>query len=139
MKYDWEKALDRLPYVKLLGINILEAENGHAIGYIDAEKKHENQMQGMHGGCLFSLADTIAGACCLTTGIIGTTVDSNMSFLKAPPCDRRIFCEANTVKKGRNISVYDTKIYDESGTVYAVGRFSYYMLDLKFEGFEIED
>ena len=48
-------------YMKMLGIELLEVDEGYANGRIYIEDKLLNPNKTVHGGCLYSLADIIAG------------------------------------------------------------------------------
>ena len=47
-------------YMKMLGIELLEVDEGYANGRIYIEDKLLNPNKTVHGGCLYSLADIIA-------------------------------------------------------------------------------
>lgn len=135
MKPEWNKWLDRVPFSKKLGIEILEVNQGYAKGCIHMQKLHENQYGGMHGGALFTLADTITGVACLSHGRVATTVDANIHYLVAAPGNQTIFCEATQVKQGKTLGVYNCRIYGEDGRDYVSGTFTFFVFDTPVEEF----
>ena len=55
-------------FAKHIGIEILEADQGHAAGRIVLAPIHGNPIGSIHGGCIFTLVDTIAGTAFVSTG-----------------------------------------------------------------------
>src|SRR5258708_37744217 len=49
------------PIGKLLGLNLIQAEKGHAVVKLDADDRHANPMGTLHGGVLCDLADAAMG------------------------------------------------------------------------------
>ena len=126
---DWSKWMDQVPFSKELGIEILEIKEGYAKGKIAAEHFHENQYGGIHGGCMYSLADTITGVAAISYGRMVTTVDGNFHYLSPAPGKQNIYCEAKVQRQGKTLGVYDCKIYGEDEKVYATGVFTFFALD----------
>ena len=69
-------------FVKETGIHIVTREDGYARGYFEATDRHANPNASIHGGMLFTLADTIGGAAAESRGRTVTTVSSSINFLK---------------------------------------------------------
>ena len=85
----------------------------------------KNPMGVVHGGALFTLADTVAGTAAFTTGRTSVTLDSSMQFLSAAKGDK-VFCAAVPKKVGRTILVYDISITDSEKRLVATGIFTFY-------------
>src|SRR6266852_2477180 len=72
------------PIGKLLGLNLIQAENGRAVVELDADDRHANPMGTLHGGVLCDLADAAMGIAYRTTlaqhdGF--TTLELKINFL----------------------------------------------------------
>lgn len=126
---DWKEWLETVPFSKELGIEIIEVKEGYAKGKIDAKHFHENQYNGIHGGCMFSLADTITGVAALSYGRVVTTVDASFHYLSPAPGNQKIYCEATVERQGKTLGVYNCRIYGESEKVYATGVFTFFAFD----------
>lgn len=111
-----------------MGIRFLERENGHARAEMEIESWHINVLGIIHGGVLFTLADTTSGAAAATHGGRVTTVNSNINFLKAGKDTTKIVAEAQEIKYGRTISVCDAKIFDDKGNLLATSTMTFFHL-----------
>lgn len=112
-----------------LGIHITEMKPGYAKGEMVVAKHHENIMQSLHGGCLFSLADTIGGAASSSRGNRAITVSGDFHFLSPAIEVKRLTAIATEQKYGKKISVYDVAIFNEKEELLAKGIFTFYNLD----------
>ncbi len=88
-----------------------------------------NGMGIVHGGALFSLADIAFGAAANFGSKTGTvTVSSHISYLAA---GRKgpITAEANCVRAGKHVVVYDVEIRDADKVLLAKGTFEGFRTD----------
>ena len=60
-----KKVVDN-PYMKMLDMEFLEIGKGYAKGRIKLQPKHLNPYGSVHGGCLYSLADSVSGTAAST-------------------------------------------------------------------------
>ena len=74
-----EKEMDG--FVKLTGIGNVEVDEGYAKGEIEIKPVHLNPIGTVHGGVLFTLADTIGGLASISRGGFSTTVSSDIVYL----------------------------------------------------------
>lgn len=105
--------LEENTYVNLLGIEIEEISKGHCRGRMQAAKNVTNPYGALHGGSLYSLADIVAGAAACTYGNYVVTVSGNMNFLLPAAEIPYVYCQADVVRQGGRLAVYDVKISDE--------------------------
>ncbi|MGN0291354.1 MAG: PaaI family thioesterase [Lachnospiraceae bacterium] len=118
--------LDRNPFARYLGMKLIKVEEGFASGSVPMREEHNNVYGGMHGGCVFALADTIAGIAAATYGHMVTTLDSNFNYLEAIRDTKEVVCEAKVVRHGGRITVLDVEIYDDKKRLVCSGGFTYY-------------
>lgn len=91
----------------------------------------------VHGGVLSALVDMAIGGALGTThdnaggGIGQTTLDMNISFLSAAG-DGELVAEGRLLRRGRTIAFGEARISDGAGTLVAVGRATYMLLQPKF-------
>lgn len=114
---------------KELDMEIVEMNNGFCRVEMPLEDKHMNLFGGIHGGSLFSLADTAAGMASRTHGKNAVTLSATFNYLSAAPeGTERIAAEAHTVRKGRTIIVLDTHVY-AGEKLLANGSFTFYVTE----------
>lgn len=120
-----------IQFLQLVGITITEMDNGYAAGEIILQKHHQNLIGSVHGGCIFSLADTVSGAAAMSYGNPATTLSSDFHFLAPAITCTKLTATASEIKHGKTITVFDVEIRDENETLLARGTFSYYNLENK--------
>lgn len=123
----------RNTFARELGIRTVKICRGYARAELEIEERHMNFVHSVHGGCLFSLADTVGGAAASSSGYYSTTVDGDIHYLHAAAGNRKLIAEAREIKQGKRISVYAVEIRDDTDTLIATGTFSYYHLKKKIE------
>ncbi len=103
-------------FIAKTGIRITELKEGHAKGRIVLDVGCNNPMDYVHGGCLFTLADTVAGHAALSYGGIVTTSSAEIHYLNPAKDTAYIEAEANVIRNGRTLSLFDVMIRDDKGT-----------------------
>lgn len=120
---------DAVDFRDKIGIETLERRPGYAKGEIEIKPWHLNVLGVIHGGVLFSLADTISGTAAAASGEYRvTTVSGNINYLRAGKNTSKITAEAVEVKNGKSFSVCDSKIYDDKGVLLATTTMTFYHL-----------
>lgn len=123
---DMERVLERNPFARYLGMKLKKVEKGFAIGTVPMREDHQNVYGGMHGGCVFAMADTIAGIAAATYGHMVTTLDTNFNYLEAIRDTKEVICEARVVRHGGRITVLNVEVFDDKGKLVCNGGFTYY-------------
>lgn len=123
-----EAVLEALDFRTGLGIRFLECKAGYAKGEMDILPCHLNVLGVIHGGCLFSLADTISGTAVVGHGHRVTTVNGSINYLRAGKNTSKIIAEAKEVKYGRTFSVCEAQIFDDKGTLLAITTMTFFHL-----------
>ena len=100
-------------FVSETGIYLTELREGYAKGHFTAEHRHSNPNNSIHGGMLFTLADTVAGLAAESQGRIVTTMNASVNFLKPAFEGNVLTAEARIRKDGKNVCVYDVDICNE--------------------------
>ncbi len=114
---------------RLLGIEIVELEEGRAKGKLVLKKEHLNLFDSVHGGILFTLADHVGGACGNTLGKKAVLVESSMHYVKGISGGKTIYAEAALTHWGRTIGRIDVKVFDEETNMIALGHQICYIKD----------
>ncbi|KAI4448707.1 hypothetical protein C823_003233 [Eubacterium plexicaudatum ASF492] len=126
-----QKILMRNPFAVGIGMELLEAAQGYARARLRLQPQLLNIYGGMHGGCAFSLADTLAGMAAATYGNHVTTLDASFNYMRPVIETQYLYCEARVLKKGAAISVVRTELTDDNGKLLIDGSFTYYHLQIK--------
>lgn len=121
------------PFAEDIGIHTVEIRSGYARAELNIEDRHLNFVGSVHGGCLFSLADTVCGSAAASHGFYCTTLNGNVNYLAAAINVKKLIAEAKEIKQGKRVCVYDVEIRDEKGTLFVQGTFSYFNLQKKIE------
>lgn len=112
-------------FCKSVGIELTDGDIGYCKGELKIEERHLNPIGTVHGGCLYTLADTMAGYAAATCGMDGPTLSGNMYFLRPTLGAKKLICEAEVVKNGKRIRVVSVSIYGDNGAEIARSLFEY--------------
>lgn len=116
------------------GISIKHIEKNLCVGNLKITPKVLNPMGVVHGGCLFALMDTIAGAAVCTNGYLCTTVDGSINYLRPVRSELGdAKCIASVVKMGKTLSVCQAQILDYENNLLCTGSFTFFILDKKIK------
>lgn len=126
---EFDSIMKNLPgFIKEVGMEITELKEGYAKGKIILSEKHNNPMGTVHGGVIFSLADTIGGRAAMTYGSKVVTLSSSINYLNPAMDTEYIEAEANVVRNGKTTAVYDVMIRTAEGVDVARVTNTYYKI-----------
>ena len=122
---DWMKT--RNPFWALLGMELLEIKKGWAMVRLPIEDKLTNAIGLVHGGAIFSAADSAVGM-----ALVGmTNRDENISTLEMkinymkPVNGREIIAEAKIIHRGSQSAIGDVEVRDEEQNLVSKGLATY--------------
>ena len=113
-------------YSKYSGVRITKIAENYCEGELTVTPDTCNYLGYVHGGCLATLADTVAGIAACSTGQGTVTINYGFSFLR-PATGGVIRCVAEEEKAGRQVSVFRCSLYSEEDKLVASGQFTFYM------------
>jgi uncharacterized protein (TIGR00369 family) len=117
----------RVPFVRLLGMEFVEAERGSAVFALDVREDLTRMGGILHGGAVFSLLDT-AAACAVHTilepGDRTVTVDLTVHFLR-PFGSGRLQARARVLRAGHRIAFLSVEATDPTGALIATATTTY--------------
>lgn len=117
-----ERTID--PLAKLLHMEILWADPHEAEGILYVTPDILNPYGSVHGGCLVTLADTVAGHNMAAAGKLCVTLSSTVNFLK-PATGRLVHCHSHIQKLGKRVSVVAVEASDEHETLLLSALFTF--------------
>jgi acyl-CoA thioesterase len=96
----------KLPFVEHVGLRIEEHGADHSVCKLDVENYHLNSTGVVHGGVLFTLADTGMGAALYPTLAIDeicATIEIKINYFK-PVHSGLMICTSQIVNRGNSIA-----------------------------------
>lgn len=114
---DIEEFFETMPFADLLGVEVTEADDGHAEGRVEMREdlSWNKERQMAHGGVTFTLADTVGGAALVSlVDQPVPTIDMRIDYLSAGTGDLRAV--ADVVRLGGDIGVVDVDVFTEDDT-----------------------
>ena len=121
-----EKRNNEGGYSEHTGIIITKVEEGLAEAKIEVGAEHYNAMMTIHGGTIFTLADTVGGVAARSYGYNVTTVNANIEYLNAGENVETLYAYAKTISKGNKVYRIQIDIYDQVKHHLSTGFFTYY-------------
>jgi uncharacterized protein (TIGR00369 family) len=125
-----ERALDAVPFAKLLGIRLDSIEPGKATLALEIREELKQNAGIVHGGVVASLIDSATAFAILPLlkdDERTTTVDLTISYLR-PLINGRISATAKVVREGGRIVVLSAELHDDQGNLAATALSTYIKL-----------
>jgi acyl-CoA thioesterase len=125
-----ERAIDTVPYARLLGIKLAKATLGEATLTLAIRPELSQNHGVVHGGAIASLIDTATAFAILT--LLGpeervTTVDLSISYLR-PGFEGQLTATARVLRQGRRLLATSAEVTDNAGTLLATALSTYIKL-----------
>jgi uncharacterized protein (TIGR00369 family) len=105
------------PIAELIGFEVVEIGDGHAVGSLQAGPQHANPMGTLHGGVLCDVADAAMGmafASTLAPEESFTTIALSINFFR-PVWQSRLRAEARVINRGRKVGYLECEVTDQDG------------------------
>jgi len=119
------------PFGDLIGLSFTKFENGYSQCTLDVVDKLLNPHKVVHGGVLYSMADTGMGAALysnLDKNELCTTIEIKIIYFKAVKSGALI-CDTKVIHKGKKIATMESEIInDEQIVAKAIGTFSIFKI-----------
>lgn len=117
----------QFPLRRFLGMVIEDVEPGHAIARLEVGEDLLNPNGVVHGGVLFTMADTAMGKATLTMleeGQLCASIEIQMRFLR-PVYSGQLEADTTVIRRGRKVVHLESRIHDTDGTLVATGAGTY--------------
>ena len=122
--------MNKMPaFIPWRGITVLEMKPGYCKGEINVRDELNNPLGMVHGGIIFSLADTVGGLAVIAQDCHENlvTLNSNINYLRPAVNTPKLTAEARMVKHGSKVAVYTVDITDTEGALIANAVTSYFI------------
>ncbi len=132
MTEDQKKIMDHInaknKFLEASQMRVVEISDGYARVECFPDENAHNMFHFVHGGVIFSLADTAAGAASQSSGRSSVTLSSSIDFIR--PCRTgKMVAEAHEVSSGRSTGVYDVQVFDGEGKLLSKALFSMFFVE----------
>ncbi len=125
--------LDKDNFSKWLGIEIDEYREGYCRLHFTIREEMLNGFGIVHGGVVFSAADSAFAFACNSHGRLSVALDAHISFIRAAKAGDLLKLEAKEVYTGNKTSFYNITVCNEKdeiisifkGTAYRTGKHVY--------------
>jgi acyl-CoA thioesterase len=115
-----------------VGLRRTLMEGGRAVFALELQGAHLNPNGIVHGGVVYTLADTAMGAALvsrLEPGERCATLEIKINYL-APAVAGRLSCEARVLDRTRRIGVIEAQVRDAEARLIAVATGSFYITNV---------
>lgn len=113
------------PFTRLLGLRIVEVEEGRVTVTVDVKPEHENGIGIAHGGLAATLLDTALGCAVnsvMPAGKIFTTLEMKVNYTRAVTRGAgTLRCTGTIIHAGNRTATAEGRVVDRDGTLYAHG------------------
>ncbi len=125
-------------YANYNGIELISGGEEGVVGTMPVGPDKLNPNDTVHGGAIFTLADTVSGTAAIACGLLRTgldveqlsctTVDASIHYLRAAR-GSKLTCRATPRKVGGTLAVVDVSILDDQGVETCSGTFTFMFVD----------
>ncbi len=105
-------------FASLVGIELIDAEDGKARAKLVIREEHLNSAGITHGGAIFSLADLAFAAASNSHGNIAVAISAGISYFRASG-KGVLYADAREISKSRRLATYQIDITDSKGELVA--------------------
>lgn len=112
-----------------LNIHSIVGKDGNSQVKMTIDEKVLNPYQIVHGGAIFTLADTAAGAAAISYNEAYVTMDSYINFMN-PGVGIELIASGKTEYKGPKTCVVEVAVKNEADKLIAKGIFTMYKIDI---------
>jgi acyl-CoA thioesterase len=100
------------PFGDMIGLNFITLEKGYSQCVLNVENKLMNPHNTLHGGVIYSMADTGMGAALyplLEKDELCATIEVKIAYFK-PVREGKLICDTKVIYKGKNFSNLESEI-----------------------------
>lgn len=115
-------------YLQSNDMKVVDIDRGFARVEMIIDEHILNIHEFVHGGALFSLADTVAGAASFATGRDSVTLTGSINYIK-PGKGGKLIGVATEISAGRTTGVYEVFIYNDEQVLLCRATFTMFFLD----------
>jgi acyl-CoA thioesterase len=127
-----QRMLEKDTFSKWLGLEVTEFREGYCKLQYIVRAEMINGHGGVHGGIIFSAADSAFAFACNSQNIISVALDVHITFVRYAKSGDLLTVEANELHLGKKISVYDISTKNAAGELIAAFKGTAYRTGKEF-------
>lgn len=117
-------------FIRHNGIRVVSVDEEKSVLTADVTPENSNIWGGVHGGFLYAMADTAAGAFArIKYAQRNVTLSATISYLRPTTHSKSLTAVGREVKVGGHIGFFEVNITDDSGALIARAGVNMYFLD----------
>ena len=125
--------LKRDTFSKWMGLEVDEIGSGYCKLHYLVKEEMLNGFLSIHGGILFSAADSAFAFACNSHGIISVALEVSISFARPAKLGERLEVEAREIYRGNKTGIYDIRTTNEKGELVALFKGTAYRTSSKIQ------
>lgn len=114
-----EKYFNKDRFATHLGMELVEARPGYALLRMAVGEQHLNGFGTVHGGAIFTLADTAFAQAANAGDQIGVALEVDISYVR-PGQEGILTAEAVEITRNRRIGIYQVRVTDAQDKLIAL-------------------
>jgi acyl-CoA thioesterase len=127
-----ERFVEQDRYAQYLGVEICEWGEGTARAKLVLNKDHLNSVNTVHGGVVFSLADSAFSVASNSHGNVAVAIQVCISYFKAVSSGT-LYAEAKEVACNPKLATYLIEVTDDTGLLLALFQGTVYRKNVRIE------
>jgi len=128
-----QRMLQHDKFTAWMGLEIDAVNTGYCKLHYTVKEDMLNGFNSIHGGVLFSAADSAFAFACNSHGLLTVALDVSISFTRAAKTGEVLTVEAKELQKGNRTGVYDVKTTNQNGELVAWFKGTAYSTSKKIE------
>ena len=121
-----EWLFDHNPYLQRNHMKFVDAGDNWVEVELEVQHDTLNPLGFAHGGALFSMADSTAGAAAHTDGRAYVTLSSNFTFLRSALLGDTVRAKSHVRRRGQTTCYVDVDLTNQKGELLASGTFTFF-------------
>lgn len=127
--FNLDELVEEDPFSQSLGIELVDSGPGYAVTELDVTDEMLNVHGIVHGGVVYTLADTAFAVAGHSRGDESVALEVNVSYLEAADPGTTLRASAEEVHGSRRTGTYEITVHDEEENLLAILRGRSYKFD----------
>lgn len=117
-------------FIRHNGIRIVSVDEERSVLEAEITDNSRNVWDSVHGGFLYTMADTAAGAFArIRYGRRNVTLNGSMNYLRPTTHSKTLTAVGREIKVGGHVGFFEVNITDDTGALVACAQMNMYFLD----------
>jgi acyl-CoA thioesterase len=128
-----QRMLNHDKFTEWLGLEVDAIDSGYCKLHYTVKEEMLNGFHSIHGGVLFSAADSAFAFACNSHGVLTVAIDVSISFTRTAKPSELLTVEAKELHLGNKTGVYDVRTTNQAGELVAWFKGTAYRTSNKIE------